>query len=364
MSEELVDLSLFSDDPRDIYNYHIQEIPPYRGARDESSAYQQSQPYRGPSNYLGDRHRNDWTLHYQEYYQPVPLALGLRPPSNKPLPPLPSRTLCERRMVVRRGEPRCILQRIRRVKTDNPPRKPTGSIQQRRNAPSVPQLSVSVPQVSLSVPEPRREQGDGPRRASPMVWLPDEQMWLIVEPEEYEAYQAYAREQETPPPAYMSPRSVRSAPPSSRPESEQLSPVRSQFRTLMARRPEHHTPTLQEAMYGVPMYDHYDDEEKEEEEEYEDDFELLSPAPLRIERGWRPERTSSLSVSDSFYGAQADDKEIRGPLTDDISFYQRISIGDSLVSSLSPRSGFLTSIEWPTEMETLALEITRPFTAN
>lgn len=200
-----------------------------------------------------------------------------------------------------------------------------------------------------------------------MVWLPDEQMWLIVEPEEYEAYQAYAREQETPPPAYMSPRSIRSAPPSSRPESEQLSPVQSQFRTLMARRPEQgHTPTFQEAMYGVPMYEQYneDGEEEEEENDGEKDFEFLSPAPLRIERGWQPERASSHSISESYYSALSNDKDLDGPLTDDISYYQRISIGESLVSSLSPRSGFPTSMGWPSEMETLALEITRPFTAN
>lgn len=91
----------------------------------------------------------------------------------KPLPPLPHRRICERRPGSRRldSNSRCILTRIRRVRTAEHLGDQSPSLQQRRAA-MAPQLTLSLPPAS------REEEQRGTTRPT-MIWLPDEQMWLI-----------------------------------------------------------------------------------------------------------------------------------------------------------------------------------------
>ena len=154
----LVDLSLFAASPTDDRHFAVSgsPSPPYHRSR---SAYVE--------NTLSAYAEN--TFRYHDYHHPQICTM-------KPLPPLPSRRLGGRRgHHHNHNDPRscCLLNRIRRPnRADESPFDPRyNTISQRRNIPSPPLLTLSVPQ-----PPQRTRSHTAP---SPMVWLPDEQMWLV-----------------------------------------------------------------------------------------------------------------------------------------------------------------------------------------
>ena len=153
------------------------------------------------------------------------------PPINmKPLPPVPRRRLCENLQDPRheRGEPRCILSRIRRMKLDSPaPLQPSTlprpvrqqTLQERRN-PTANTTTLTLP-TTPSSPSPSRP-------PLPMIWLPDEEMWLVADPNDPQTAGYYAPtsgDYEFLPPYTESP--------ASDPSPSDLSPVRTQFLALM-----------------------------------------------------------------------------------------------------------------------------------
>lgn len=143
-NDELFDLSLFAESPG--YDRHF-SIP---------LAPRQQHPDGVP-------------LQFREFAPALP-----RDYSNKPLPPLPQRRLCTMpKASVSRGcemDSRCILKRIKRVGSNEHSTGQGDTLLRRRNPTSPPQLTLSVPQ---SHPWNRHS-------ASAMVWMPDEQMWLIA----------------------------------------------------------------------------------------------------------------------------------------------------------------------------------------
>ena len=143
----LVDLSLFATPPVNGRDFATASYPPGEGRHDEVSCYYEQ------------RDRNH-AVHDS--------------PAMKPLPPLPPRRLCRRVPATRRSDPtsRCILTRIRRTKMDTEAAKQGPTLQQRRNAATTPQLTLSLPPV-------RREEQFERRSRPAMIWLPEEQMWLI-----------------------------------------------------------------------------------------------------------------------------------------------------------------------------------------
>lgn len=144
----LVDLSLFATSPADDHRFTTSYVPPTINVQYEAPCY------RAQSE-LNQRYGGD---------------------AMKPLPPLPHRKICERRPGARRFDPnsRCILTRIRRVRTHEQLGNQSPSLQQRRAA-ATPQLTLSLPQTSRE----GGQRGYGGNVQSTMVWLPDEQMWLV-----------------------------------------------------------------------------------------------------------------------------------------------------------------------------------------
>ena len=178
--------------------------------------------------------------------------------TNKPLPPLPQRRLRPRpRISTTRccdGDSRCILKRIQRIGSDHQSCGQRDSLLQRRNPLSPPALTLSVPQSSSWNGNP----------ASTMIWMPDEQMWLIAG--EYQHDHAHVADDGTtdPPPAYTPRSSTRSEPsPSILPPVDltpPLTPIQYQFQSLIqqpSRVPDEQrfSPLFQEAMNSVPMVD-------------------------------------------------------------------------------------------------------------
>ncbi|MCJ1236283.1 hypothetical protein MMC14_004262 [Varicellaria rhodocarpa] len=257
MNSGLVDLSLFAVSPTS-HEFTIPEIPAYEGHSYEGHSHNAQNDHRFYDEIPAYQRYYDeiaWQDENGRTYRSIPHAS-----TNKPLPPLPRRRLCERRVDPRREDinpPRCILARMRRVRTYPPNssegRNQSNSIQQRRNTlTSAPQLTLTVPQLHLG-----QERG---RPAVPMVWMADEQMWLIADDVGFDTYHSSSFD---PQPYHTLPRSARSEPYSARRDSE-LSPVRSQFRTLMERRSEQRSsPDFQDAVNGVrvPIFDYEDYED-------------------------------------------------------------------------------------------------------
>lgn len=296
MDMGLVDLSLFAVSPTDDHQFTVPEIPAYRRRLNNTSARLRHHDER-PND---PRYYDEMPLPGREraVYRPVPQAC-----TNKPLPPLPRKIACRRKMAMRQDNanaPRCILSRIKRARTAPPITCCTSTIQQRRN-------STSTPRLTLSVSQPQQDQVTS-RPALPMVWMPDEQMWLIAQDEDLETHHSSSFESPSMP-NYIPPRSTRS-------ESE-ISPVRSQFRTLMERPPEQRfSPAFQEAIHGVSMFDYTD---------LDDPF----PQPeFDVEHDWQSETSRN-----SWYSAE------------------------SGVSALSEDpANYLRPFEW----EGIAMEIQRP----
>lgn len=184
----------------------------------------------------------------------------------KSLPPLPRRRLCRRRPQPRRSEPasQCILDRLKRAKTHHPCCEQRPTLQQRRNHTTTPTLTLSIPPASHEGRWTRRERV--PRAT--MVWMPDEQMWLVQDPAQFNDdphVHSYI-----PPPRYSGYRYTRSEPspePSALFDLPPLSParyqsveseeppdeIRNQFLRLMQPEQDERLSSLfQEAIQAVP----------------------------------------------------------------------------------------------------------------
>lgn len=236
--EGLVDLSLFATSPTDDRHFALPHDPP------------QAEPiYREVPCYRSQRERNGH----------LPRSFAM-----KPLPPLPARRLCRRRPARGRHDvgSRCILMRIKKSRLDDGTGNESPTIQQRRNAHPTPQLTLSVPPPPAQAQ--RAERAESAERAPrpTMVWLPEEQMWLIQDAaDEVPPYYW----DHTPPPGQNQHRYTRSEP---SPDSHThfdlspTSPVRNQFLSLMesSGRPrlsdrERLNPLFQQAVQTVPMTD-------------------------------------------------------------------------------------------------------------
>ena len=224
----LVDLSLFAESPtNDLYF----SIPPLNRHRSYGDTH-------GPPRYRSHTIPGDYI--------------------NKPLPPLPSRTICARTRVnasrAADEESRCILKRIQRIGSNDHSTGRTNTLLQRRNRNSPPELTLSVPRSNPWNGNP----------ASAMIWMPDEQMWLIAgETQRETANQSLYQTAYPSPPSYT-PR----APPLSEPLptiqhpgdlTPPLTPIQSQLQSLIQPPPprdeERLSPLFQEAMNSVPMLD-------------------------------------------------------------------------------------------------------------
>ncbi|MCJ1254766.1 hypothetical protein MMC24_002582 [Lignoscripta atroalba] len=225
----------------------------------------------------------------------------------KPLPPLPPlhrSGRCRRRLDPRRDDPnaRCILSRMRRMTLEGQTRTNSDTLHQRRS-------TISNPCLTLSVPQQRGTP------ASPMIWLEDEQMWLVADGRvlnDFPPTYPFPPDHEYAPPPY-----ARSEP-SPRPSESEYSPVRSQFMTLMEGPPEDGlSPLFQEAIHAFSMYDPTMPE---------------TPSIHQSDQDWR----NDTSRRESWYSAMSGN----GVLTDE-------------------SSGAAREQEW----ETLAMRVIRPASA-
>ncbi|KAL8895765.1 MAG: hypothetical protein Q9207_008024 [Kuettlingeria erythrocarpa] len=236
-SEGLVDLSLFATSPTDDRHLHVDEPPP-------AERMFRARPGAQASHHYG---------------YPLPRCYTM-----KPLPPLPPRKLCRKRGIGPGRHPdftsRCILTRMKRQRADDDTFRRGASIQQRRSGPT-----TATPQLTLTLPPSTSSQPDN-RTSSAMIWMPDEQMWLIAEeitgrnddmPTNFDlsAYEenAFSYSQR---PDY--PRSEPSPGPYTYYDlTPPDSPVLSQFRSLLVepRDEERLSPLFQEAMQTIPMSD-------------------------------------------------------------------------------------------------------------
>lgn len=230
----LVDLSLFATSPADDRHFAVlRETPPER-------------------NYRSQRELSC-------------------PPSRraamKPLPAVPTRRLCKRSAI--RGQhdanSRCILERIKRIRVADHVGVTSQTIQQRRSATITPPLTLNVsasrldatatPQVTLSgSPLVTR---DGRHSRPALVWMPNEQMWL-VQSERPQDVNHYFWGLRSPPnqPAIRYTRSEPSPDSNTHLDLSPLSPVRSQFLSLIETSDQGRlTPLFQEAVQTVPLTD-------------------------------------------------------------------------------------------------------------
>ena len=184
----------------------------------------------------------------------------------KSLPPLPRRRLCRRRPHPRRTDQasHCILDRLKKAKTHCPCCEQRPTVQQRRNHTAAPTLTLSLPAAGHEGRGTRRERA--PRAT--MIWMPDEQMWLVQDPAHFNS-DPHARAY-VPPPRYSGYRYTRSEPspePSALFDLPPLSPVqyqsvehseppdeiRNQFLRLMQPEEDERMSSLfQEAIQAVP----------------------------------------------------------------------------------------------------------------
>ncbi|KAI4148984.1 MAG: hypothetical protein L6R39_002634 [Caloplaca ligustica] len=253
-SEGLVDLSLFATPPTDERHFHVDDTPP-------ADRIFRTRPGGQAS------HQNGYSL---------PRCYTM-----KPLPPLPPRKLCRRRGAGRGPDftSRCILTRMKRQRVDDDAIRQGATIQQRRigSATATPQLTLTLPPSTTSQP--------ATRTSSAMIWMPDEQMWLIAEEitggdhETTNSFDLSAYEENALPYYQRSdyPRSEPSPGPYTYYDlTPPDSPVLSQFRSLLVepRDEERLSPLFQEAMQTIPMSDSaslysnsFDDQDHEREQE-------------------------------------------------------------------------------------------------
>lgn len=186
----------------------------------------------------------------------------------KPLPAVPMGRLCKRSAIRGRHDAnsRCILERIRRMRVADHAGVTSPTIQQRRSATTTPPLTLNVPasrldvtatppQVTLSGPPLVTRDGRHSRPA--MIWMPDEQMWLI-QSERAQDINHYFWGLRSPPnqPAIRYTRSEPSPDSNTHFDLSPLSPVRSQFLSLIETSDQGRlTPLFQEAVQTVPLTD-------------------------------------------------------------------------------------------------------------
>ena len=262
--EELVDLSLFATSPTFDRRFAVPDV-------------------------TGQQHGNRSDAH--------PLRNLSRPPPRdyllKPLPPLPRRRMCPtpRCPTPKRCniESHCIINRIKRARSNEQAPTQTSTLPPRRNQTSpIPQLGVSAyqentilqrrnptssaPELTLSAPT-SNSRSLSP--ASAMVWMPQEQMWLITGEVQRDVISSHEPDAAPPAytPAYTSRNFTRSEPsPTIRSHHDltpPMTPVQVQFERLLeqsGREPlpqppstlrdeERFSPLFQEAMNSVPMID-------------------------------------------------------------------------------------------------------------
>ena len=210
----------------------------------------------------------------------------------KPLPKVPRKNLCDFLVVDAKANNKCILKRMKRVNLEsvlgdrslaatpsayatarsayvNPnepllpppsPDHPQQTLQERRNPASVPQLTLPTNDDGTT----RTTQG-----GLPMIWLADEQMWLVADPSD-PGYGYYATGPEDGGDEWLPPYTEAESP-ASDPSSSDLSPIREQFLSLIdagSRRNSPNcpissmnpteprlSPLFQEAVQGVGMLD-------------------------------------------------------------------------------------------------------------
>ena len=172
----------------------------------------------------------------------------------KPLPALPRTRICQQ---IADDGSQCILKRIKRNGTDQTAHSP-GSLLYRRSATVPPQLTLSVPLESTQIHNDTSDRD--PRQ---MVWMPDDQMWLVVG--EAEQRTSDAAQAAYPTPSTYTPRVTARSEPSSRVTSQwditpPQTPIQFQLQSLLQqpRDEERFSPLFQEAMNSVPLTDQFD----------------------------------------------------------------------------------------------------------
>lgn len=225
----LVDLSLFATSPTDDRNFGL------------------------PNRTSSERIFREIPCHRAQREVSCPLPRG---GTMKPLPPLPASKLCRRRAARGRHDPnsRCILVRMKRIGLDDRPGNESSTLQQRRNVTTIPRLTLSVP-PSAPHPQPLGEERRQPRPS--MIWMPDEQMWLIQDQSEEDSIPGFWAYPSLPLASeHRYTRSEPSPDSTARFDLSPLSPVRSQFLRLMdCSDRERLSPLFQEAVQTVPMMD-------------------------------------------------------------------------------------------------------------
>ena len=278
--EELVDLSLFAESPTNDWRFASSEVPSHNTDLDsivssnfppflqnlQSESYTDS--YVSPSLFspiqrsaASDRPTLRHTSYERRYYDPPdePVVRPLpRSYQLKPLPPLPPKKLCRRRPSRGRHETqsRCILQRLKKTRSEDLTTDRKGSIQQRRNLQSAPQLTLTVPGPAQRSHRPANE----------MIWLPNEQMWLVMNQQEQNLnlsppqYSCPPFRPQPSPSIYIhmeTPNPLTHDAAQSRNafiDGNGLSPIQSQFRSLIVDE-ERRSPLFQEATQTIPDID-------------------------------------------------------------------------------------------------------------
>ena len=272
MDRDLVDLSLFTMPPTEVEVYRASDYAALSGHH----------------------------LHSTTTWPPSSTGRSLSPTQQavrmKPLPKVPKWGLCDLMVTDARNNNKCILKRIKRVRLDSvlndrslagtpsayatarsayvnphepsPPPSPPHqtlqhsiqqSLQARRNHTAVPQLTL-----------PDTTQTSETQSGLPMIWLSDEQMWLVADPSD-PGYGYYATGPEDGMDEWLPPYTEAESSPSN-PSYSDLSPVREQFMSLMEQQRRRNSPRgsdsnceeprlsplFQEAMQGVSMLDFSD----------------------------------------------------------------------------------------------------------
>ena len=233
MSEGLVDLSLFSYSPTDDRHFTVTEWSDTAGGLDHTSIQpdEPSQPTR-------------------EFYAPRPVSHSVdeRLQSRAPSRPLPS-AICGRIIIPdghRHGGTQ-LSNGTKRKRTAEWLDKSDINISRRRNV-------ATPPQLLLSSPTPSRN-NEGP--TSELVWMPEEQMWLVVGEGE-RSHEGTSFSRDTSQRHTSTPNRTRSAPTTRTPshfnETPPLSPVQWQLRSLIAPKDEERlTPLFQDAINSIPI---------------------------------------------------------------------------------------------------------------
>ena len=221
-----------------------------------------------------------------------PQAAPSQRTATKSRPSLPCAKLCQQTSARSDDGSQCVLKRLRRTGTSDSANSPSALLQ-RRNLPATPQLTLSVPQSSQETRPP----------ASSMVWMPDEQMWLVISEEPVNYFPTrtdYPGPSEYPTPPEYTPRVYPPSEPITQTASQweftpPPSPVQCQLQSLLQPRDDERlSPLFQEAMSSVPLTDTLD---LPPPPSYEGTMRQGQPAPRSATLD-RQSRVSSLTPSE------------------------------------------------------------------